>query len=289
MNWDDLRFFLVLAQEGTLSGAARRLRKEHTTVARRVEALEQAVGTKLFDRMPAGWRLTPDGQQLVPLAERVEVDALAFERMANSSEIARGVVRISVPPVAGRILFAPRLAALLAEHQGLEFELIGSSHVANLARREADVAIRMVNPTEPGLIAQKLAELGVGLYGAHDYVATVPEENWELCGYDDTSYDLAKTEWARRLLGRNIVCRLRANDTASVQAFVAAGLGVAVLPRYLGDTDTRLTLVREDEKGESREPIWIVVHPDMRRSPRVRMVMNALIEAAREIAEEFQL
>ncbi|OSQ36087.1 LysR family transcriptional regulator [Thalassospira mesophila] len=289
MNWDDLRFFLVLAQEGTLSGAARRLRKEHTTVARRVEALEQSVGTKLFDRMPGGWRLTPDGQQLVPLAERVEVDALAFERMANSSEIARGVVRISVPPVAGRILFAPRLAALLAEYKGLEFELIGSSHVANLARREADIAVRMVTPTEPGLIAQKLAELGVGLYGAHDYVANIAEENWELCGYDDTSYGLAKADWVRRLLGRDILCRLRANDTASVQEFVAAGLGVAVLPRYLGDMDKRLTLIREDEKGESREPIWIVVHPDMRRSPRVRLVMNALIDAVHEIAQEFQL
>ena len=83
MNWNDLRYFLILAEEGSLSGAARRLRKEHTTVARRIEALEEAVGTKLFDRLPRGWQLTAAGQNLVPVAERVEAEALGFERQGR--------------------------------------------------------------------------------------------------------------------------------------------------------------------------------------------------------------
>ena len=97
MNWNDLRYFLVLAEENSLSGAARRLRKEHTTVARRIEALEGDLGTKLFDRLPRGWQLTSAGRNLVPVAERVEEEALTFERQAKGDEAAHGVVRISVP------------------------------------------------------------------------------------------------------------------------------------------------------------------------------------------------
>ncbi|MDG4720318.1 MULTISPECIES: LysR family transcriptional regulator [Thalassospira] len=289
MNWNDLRYFLVLADEGTLSGAARRLRKEHTTVARRIEALEHDVGTKLFDRLPRGWQLTAAGENLVPVAERVEEEALAFERQAKGDEAAHGVVRISVPPVAGRILFAPRLARLLKAQKGLEFEIIGSSNVVNLARREADIAVRMVTPREPGLIIRKLVELGVGLYGAVGYRDRVAKRDWEYCGYDDTAYGTSKKEWVRNVLGRELPCRFRAGDTETVRQFIVAGHGVGVLPRYLGDLDDRLELIHADSDGQSREVGWMVVHPDMRRSPGVRLVMDALIKAAEEISEEFQV
>ncbi|MET4731677.1 DNA-binding transcriptional LysR family regulator [Thalassospira sp. MBR-102] len=289
MNWNDLRYFLILAEEGSLSGAARRLRKEHTTVARRIEALEEAVGTKLFDRLPRGWQLTAAGQNLVPVAERVEAEALGFERQARGDEAAHGVVRISVPPVAGRVLFAPRLAQLLTAHKGLEFEIIGASNVVNLARREADLAVRMITPREPGLITRKLVELGVGLYAARGYRDSVPEQDWEFCGYEDTSYGAAKKEWVRNIMGRELPCRFRADDTESVRQFIAAGHGVGVLPRYLADGDDRLELIRADTAGESRETAWLVVHPDMRRSPGVRLVMDALIKAADSISAEFQV
>ncbi|URK18037.1 LysR family transcriptional regulator [Thalassospira sp. GO-4] len=289
MNWNDLRYFLVLAEEGSLSGAARRLRKEHTTVARRIESLESDVGTKLFDRLPRGWQLTTAGQNLVPVAERVEQEALSFERQAKGDEGAHGVVRISVPPVAGRVLFAPRLARLLTAHKGLEFEIIGAANVVNLARREADIAVRMVTPREPGLITRKLLELGVGLYGAAGYRDQVPEPDWEFCGYEDTAYGASKKEWVRTVLGRELPCRFRADDTETVRQFIAAGHGVGVLPRYLGDKDDRLELIHADTDGHGRETGWLVVHPDMRRSPGVRLVMDALIKAADEIAEEFQI
>ncbi|WP_033069414.1 LysR family transcriptional regulator [Thalassospira australica] len=289
MNWDDLRYFLVLAQENSLSGAARRLRKEHTTVARRVEALESDLGTKLFDRLPRGWQLTAAGRNLVPVAERVEEEALTFERQAKGDEAAHGVVRISVPPVAGRVLFAPRLARLLKAHKGLEFEIIGAANIVNLARREADVAVRMITPHEPGLITRKLVELGVGLYGAVGYRDRVAEMDWEICGYDDTAYGAAKFEFVRNVLGRELPCRFRSDETETVRQFITAGHGVGVLPRYLGDKDDELELIHADLDGQSRESVWMLVHPDMRRSPGVRLVMDALIKAADNIAEEFQV
>ncbi|NIY76183.1 LysR family transcriptional regulator [Thalassospira sp. HF15] len=289
MNWNDLRYFLVLAEENSLSGAARRLRKEHTTVARRIEALESDLGTKLFDRLPRGWQLTAAGRNLVPVAERVEEEALTFERQAKGDEAAHGVVRISVPPVAGRVLFAPRLARLLKAHQGLEFEIVGAANIVNLARREADIAVRMITPREPGLITRKLVELGVGLYGAVGYQERVPEMYWEFCGYEDTTYGASKREWVRTVLDRELPCRFRADDTETVRQFIAAGHGVGVLPRYLGDQDEELELIHADIDGRSRESVWMVVHPDMRRSPGVRLVMDALIRAADNIAEEYQV
>jgi DNA-binding transcriptional LysR family regulator len=289
MNWNDLRFFLVLAEEGSLSSAARRLRKEHTTVARRIEALESDVGTKLFDRLPRGWQLTTAGNNLVPVAERVEKEALTFERQAKGDEAAHGVVRISVPPVAGRVLFAPRLARLLKAHKGLEFEIIGAANIVNLARREADIAVRMITPREPGLIIRKLVELGVGLYSSVGYSDRVPESDWEFCGYEDTTYGASKKEWVRSVLGRELPCRFRADETETVRQFITAGHGVGVLPRYLGDKDDELELIHADLLGVSRESVWMVVHPDMRRSPGVRLVMDALVKAADNIAEEYQI
>jgi len=289
MNWNDLRYFLVLAEENSLSGAARRLRKEHTTVARRIEALESDLGTKLFDRLPRGWQLTSAGRNLVPVAERVEEEALTFERQAKGDEAAHGVVRISVPPVAGRVLFAPRLARLLKAHKGLEFEIIGAANIVNLARREADVAVRMITPREPGLITRKLVELGVGLYGGVGYKDRVQEMDWEFCGYEDTTYGASKREWVRTVLDRELPCRFRADDTETVRQFIAAGHGVGVLPRYFGDRDDELELIHADVEGRSRESVWMVVHPDMRRSPGVRLVMDALIKAADNIAEEYQV
>ena len=149
--------------------------------------------------------------------------------------------------------------------------------------------MRMIAPHEPGLITRKLVELGVGLYAASGYVDRVREEDWEFCGYEDTTYGASKKDWVRKLMGRELPCRFRADDTESVRQFIAAGHGVGVLPRYLADGDSRLDLIRADTMGESRETAWMVVHPDMRRSPGVRLVMDALIKAADSISDEFQV
>ncbi len=288
MNWNDLRFFVAVAEEGTLSGAARRLSKDHTTVARRIEALETHLGAHLFDRLATGWKLTDAGENLVPVAGRIEEDVLAFERQARGDETAHGVVRISVPPAAGRLLFAPRLAELLRDQKNLEYEILGSSVIANLARREADVAVRMAPPAQSGLIARKLTHLRYGVYAAKGYTERVPEGDWEFCADGGFSFGDYQQAWVWKMLNRQLPVRVRADDSQTVRAFVAAGHGLGLLPRYMADVDDRLERVFDDAPGEISKPVWLVVHPDMRRSPGVRMVMDALIKTTESIPAEFK-
>jgi DNA-binding transcriptional LysR family regulator len=288
MNWNDLRFFVAVAQEGTLSGAARRLGKDHTTVARRIEALEIDLGAHLFDRLATGWKLTDAGENLVPVAGRIEEDILSFERQARGDETAHGVVRIAVPPAAGRLLFAPRLAELLRDQKNLEYEILGSSVVANLARREADLAVRMVRPDQSGLIVRKLTDLRYAVYAAKGYTARVPKEDWEFCADGRNTFGDYQQGWVWETLERELPVRVKADDSQTVLAFVAAGHGLGLLPRYMADEDDRLEVVADDNLAEVSKPVWLVVHPDMRRSPSVRMVMDALIKATESIPDAFK-
>ncbi|MEE3046208.1 LysR family transcriptional regulator [uncultured Thalassospira sp.] len=288
MNWNDLRFFVAVAQAGTLSGAARRLGKDHTTVARRIEALEADLGAHLFDRLATGWKLTEAGENLVPVAGRIEEDVLAFERQARGDETAHGVVRIAVPPAAGRLLFAPRLAELLRDQKNLEYEILGSSVIANLARREADVAVRMATPDQSGLIVRKLTNLRFAVYAARGYTDRVPRKDWEFCADGRNTFGDYQQGWVWETLEQELPMRVKADDSQTVLAFVAAGHGLGLLPRYMADLDDRLELVFDDTLGEVSKPVWLVVHPDMRRSPGVRMVMDALIKATESIPAQFK-
>lgn len=288
MNWNDLRFFVAVAQAGTLSGAARRLGKDHTTVARRIEALEADLGAHLFDRLATGWKLTEAGENLVPVAGRIEEDVLAFERQARGDETAHGVVRIAVPPAAGRLLFAPRLAELLRDQKNLEYEILGSSVIANLARREADVAVRMATPDQSGLIVRKLTNLRFAVYAAKGYTDRVPRKDWEFCADGRNTFGDYQQGWVWETLEQKLPMRVKADDSQTVLAFVAAGHGLGLLPRYMADLDDRLELVFDDKLGEVSKPVWLVVHPDMRRSPGVRMVMDALIKASDSIPAAYK-
>ena len=288
MNWNDLRYFVVLAAEGTLSGAARRLKKDHTTVARRIEALEQDLGSRLFDRLATGWSLTEAGSNLVPVAAKIEDDVLAFERQAHGDETAYGVVRIAVPPAAGRLLFAPHLAEVLKDQKHLQYEILGSSVVANLARREADVAVRMVQPDQNGLVVRKLTTLRLGIYAIRGYCDVTPAKDWEFCGDERSSVGEKQQNWVWQKLDRELPVRVRADDTETVRSFIAAGYGLGILPRYIGDEDRRLELIVNDEDCDISKPVWMVVYPDIRRSPAVRMVMEALIQTTRNINPEYK-
>lgn len=288
MNWNDLRFFVAVAQAGTLSGAARRLGKDHTTVARRIEALEADLGARLFDRLATGWQLTDAGESLVPVAGRIEEDVLAFERQARGDETAHGVVRIAVPPAAGRLLFAPRLAELLRDQKNLEYEILGSSVIANLARREADVAVRMATPDQSGLIARKLTNLRFAIYAAKGYTSRVARKDWEFCSDGRNTFGDYQQGWVWETIDAKLPMRVKADDTQTVLAFVAAGHGLGLLPRYMADSDDRLEMIFDDKLGEVSKPVWLVVHPDMRRSPGVRMVMDALIRATENIPADFK-
>ena len=149
MSWDDIRYFLAVMRGGSLSAAARALQVQHSTVARRIDALESALGIRLFDRLPRGWPPTDEGLHLAEHAARIETDAHAFARAAGAAAL-DGVVRVSASPVFASHFLAPRLARAQRAWPALRIDLLGEMHAANLYAREADLAVRLSRPTEPG-------------------------------------------------------------------------------------------------------------------------------------------
>lgn len=281
LQWDDVRHFLALARHGSLSGAARRLAVEHSTVARRVEALEHALGLRLFDRLPRGWTLTPEGEALAEQAGRMEDEALAFSRLALGVGALQGTVRISAPPVIASHFLVPRLLPRREAWPGITLDIVGESREANLARGEADLAVRLSRPSAGGLVARPLGQLGYGLYATPGYAAR-PADAWQFLGYDDSLSQVPQQKWLDEVAaGRRFI--LRSNDLAALLQGARSGHGITALPHFLGAGDPALAPLAGGPCPTLR-PIWLVMHPDVRRSPRVRTVADALLSVFADAA-----
>jgi DNA-binding transcriptional LysR family regulator len=274
-EWDDIRLFLELAREGSLSAAARRLKVDHSTVARRVSALEKRLGLRLFDRLARGYVLTEEGETLLGAAERMETEAIALQRQASGRPTAQGNVRVSTSPMLASLFLASRLVEFQRQHPEIRVSLSGNNRVVDLNRREADIALRLTKPAEAGLIARRMGSIGFGLYASPDYLAATKPKDFGFIGYDDTLGQISQQRWLEQQAdGRPIV--FLCSDMTTMYHAACAGMGVAVLPHFAGTTDPRLRAVPADTMAPDRE-IWLLVHPDLRRAPRVRSVMDFLV------------
>ncbi|WP_031337149.1 LysR family transcriptional regulator [Rhodopseudomonas sp. B29] len=280
LDWEDLRHFAALAREGSLSAAARVIGVDHATVARRVAALEAATGLKLVDRRARAYALTDDGRRIAAIAARMEESAFAAERAAQASSLRlRGAVSISAPPAYSSAMIAPRLIELKRRHPGILITLIGEKRSASLQRREADLALRLSRPTEPGLVARKIASIGFGLYGAPDYLKATPAHAWSFIAYDSSMNDTPQQKWLMSLAGDNEIA-LRTSNLGNQVIAAQTGLGVAVLPRFVGDISAGLER-RQIAPATVGRDVWLVVHRDLRRSAVIRSVMEFLVECVK--------
>ncbi len=287
MNWDDLRMFLAVAREGSLSAAARSLKVTQPTVGRRLRGLEDSLHARLFDRLPEGFVPTASGTELMPLAEAMERSALAVDRHRASftqdgDGVPRGVVRISIWETFAQFL-TDHLTALRARLPEIEIEISVTHIQADLSRREADLLIRECLPDNPSLIARKIGGYTFAVYGAHDYVADHPaargEERYTKCawvGYDeDHAYFQNQTWLLSRLDGRSPA--IRVNNGLVLHEAVRKGAGLGVLPCFAGDRDPAL-LRLSSPLDEIVRDLHLVMHQDLRRSPAVRAVNAALVD-----------
>jgi DNA-binding transcriptional LysR family regulator len=277
MDWDDLRYFVALSREGSLSAAARKLGTEHTTVSRRIASLETGLGVRLFDRASRGFQLTPEGAEIAELAYRIEDEALGIERLADARDIGvGGIVRISAPPAISSYYLASRLASLRRKHPAMQFELIADSRFANLSRREADIAVRLSRPEASSMIARRVGAVAHGLYGAKTYVAETPAEQRVYIGYDESLEHVAQQQWILSLSGDRPL-GFRSNELACQHQAAAAGAGLAALPRFIGDADPRLECTAFDTSRAATREVWLLFHADLRKSPRVRVIVDHLV------------
>src|SRR3712207_6412140 len=170
-DWDDLRFFLAVARAGRLTVAARQLEADHTTVSRRISALEASLKAKLFERSPQGYTLTEQGERLLSHAERMETQALAVSSELGGADLAlSGTVRIGAPDGIGTYFLAPELGALAERHPGLTLQLVALPRTFSLSKREADIAVTLEQPTEGRLVSRKLTDYRLRLYASKDYL-----------------------------------------------------------------------------------------------------------------------
>jgi DNA-binding transcriptional LysR family regulator len=294
MNAEDLRFFLAVRQAGSIKGAARKLKVDHSTVSRRLSALEEALGSRLFERTPEGLLETNVAKTIAPLAERIEVMTRELMDAANAASASpSGPVRIAVSPVVADHFLLPRVPALMQRFPDIPLDIVADIARVNVLRREADIALRQHTlgkaPAEPEALARHLCTFGFAAYASPDYVARHgrPERPIQsLAGHKMIStgpWATPGNSWNEQLSeSADYVISVYPFSTATSAA--AAGIGIAVLPCLGSDTDPRL--VRLSEVVASFD-LWIVTSQGVRDNARVQAVKGALIEMIRESEPAF--
>jgi DNA-binding transcriptional LysR family regulator len=273
VDWEDVRHFLAVAQGGTLSGAARRLKVDHATVSRRLAALEAALDVRLVDRLPRSCRLTTIGRQVFERAVEMEAGAHGIARLAKAAHAPLvGRVTLSAPPVLVTHLLAEHLARFRAEYPDIRLSLSAQGQQISLSRSEADVAVRLVQPNEAGSVTRKVGTMDFGLYAHRSYAHLAAPERWQFIAFDQSYADMPQQSWLLGIAGdRPVACEL--NHISEHLIAVRAGAGVAGLPCFLGERDRDLVRIHEDVPSFARG-IWLVVHRDLRKTPAVRAVMD---------------
>jgi DNA-binding transcriptional LysR family regulator len=280
MEWSDIKVFLAIARAGTLMGAARQTGLSQPTMGRRLKALEASLSLTLFQRTSDGFVLTAEGESVLGHAERMEEQALAFQReLAGTGQQLEGSLRVSSSDWFGVCVLSPVLAAFLRRHPGVSIELLTDARLLNLARREADLVLRIQPFEDPYILQRKLMHMRYALYAAHGQpLPTAGDgEGGALVTLDTAYRDFPDVAWLRRMLPNARVAFGSNNRQAQAQ-LCAAGVGLAVLPVALGDQTPGIARVDLGEAPPGRD-VWLGYHRDLRRLARLRALVDATVEA----------
>lgn len=279
LPWDDLRYVLEVAREGSLSGAARRLGVEHSTIFRRIEQIEARLDAQLFDRQRRGYVATATGELIADAARAMEQAAMEAERrVLGADSRLHGVVRIASSEPLGANVMTPLLRDFLQQHPDIELELTLSNRQADLFKREADIALRATEAPNEDLVGREVANIRYALYAAACKVEheTIDPATADWVGFDETVARLRIARWMREQYP-NAKVRLRADSMVSLAAAVGEGCGIGVLPCFIANQCPRLRRISPILEHPTM-PIWLLAHPDVRRSARVHALMEHLVQ-----------
>lgn len=276
INWDDLRVVLALSRGNSLSAAARLLRVNESTVGRRLNQIEERLGAMLFDRSQGKLALTEAGATINWHAERIEMEVMAASNIvAGANNAMTGTVRVtSVPLLINRIL-APAIPTLLDPHPLLKIELVAEPRSLSLTKREADIALRLARPNkEVRALARKVVDLPYAVFCSNDVDATTAR--W--VSYEDRMLDLPQSAWMAEQVRHQSGSepQLFVNDAEALIFAIQNGAGKTVLPIAIGDGVPGIRRCRDTPCDLSRE-VWLLVHPDLRHTERVRMTIDWIV------------
>jgi len=280
MDWDDIKVFLAIARTRSLGGAARALGQTQPTMGRRLRAFEERLGVALFQRSSEGFLLSDDGALVMAHAERMEEEALAFERtLAGQETQLEGLLRVSSSDWFGLHVLTPIFARFQEKHPRVCIELVTESRLLNLARREADLVFRIRPFEEADVVQRRLTSIQYGLYGASylERPRLGDGDGTPLITMDSAFGTMPDVRWLRRVLPKAHVV-MRSNNREVQTAMCVAGRGWAVLPAHLGDRAPGLVRVDLGEPPPHRD-VWVGFHQDLRRLARLRRLVEFTVAA----------
>ena len=273
MNWDDLRYFLALCRDGSVSRAGQTLGVTHTTVARRIQVLESALKTRLFDRTPDGYALTQAAEAMFDDALRIEARVHAIERDIVGRDLdLSGPLNVTTPYDFANAILLPGLKRFREQYPRIDLTLSTTTSFVDLAAREADIAVRLTAKPPEHLVGRRVLPLRHGIYATRAYLKRAGD-NPALILF--TRGD-ERPDWVRQHFPEAPVA-MRTDNVASMRAAVCEGLGIARVPCFIGDADRKLCRL-DLEMPPSDWGIWILNHVDLRSTARVRVAREFLAE-----------
>jgi len=281
VDWGALPFVLALAEKGSLVTAARLLGVNHTTVLRRIRAVEEQLGTQLFERRTTGHILSPAGEKLVASARQMqELFVDAERRIAGEDLRLEGTIRLTTTDTLALTILPGILRAFSAEHSAVRIDMTTTNTMLSLARRDAEVAVRPSKNAAPSYVGRRVSELAMAIYATPRYFDRVParvelaKHVW--LGLDESLAQTTIAKWMARALPSDVTIAMRFDSVMALAHGAASGAGVAALPCYVGDTMPALQRVRAGTIDELATELWILTHEDLRRTARVRAITDAL-------------
>ena len=280
MPWDDLRVFLAIARAGSLAGAARSLGVNHSTVFRRINAFEDNLGVRLFERLGTGYALTVAGEEMRATAERVEREIDRLDRRITGQDLRlEGSLVVTTTDTIAQHILLPHMAQFRHSYPGIRLELIIENANVNMSKRQADVAVRPTRTPPETLVGRRISTLAFAVYASNVYMqkrtADLSALDW--IRLDDSLMHLAADQWFRRTLP-DAKTALTTNSVMGLLMGCEADLGGAIIPCFMADPNPRLQRLGAPIDAAA-SILWLLTHEDLRHTARVRAFMDFMADA----------
>lgn len=288
-NWDDLKFFLAVARAGTIRGGADLLQANHTTVARRLSVMEEHIGSRLFDRSTTGLVLTQLGEDLMPYALRIEDEMTSASRVIVGRDAQpAGTVYVTMPHGLAMTSIMDDLAAFSEKYPDIELNVHFTNDVADLARREADVSLRVAYEVMDDVVGRKLVQMSQAAYCTREYAERVNDNGGEglnLIGWHEPEEDKT-AKWVKESFYPKALLKHRVSELVPLITLAASGLGMAYLACNLGDRHPNL-IRAPFQKPLPYRHLWLLLHRDLRNTARVRLFVDFIAAQIKARRNEF--